>query len=145
MTRSFNPNNEVRQLVLSAFRNDPTASIDELVKAVGYSKTAVYYHLSNLINEGIITRENRPRGVYPRVAKAAKPKAEKIVKAPKPTTNAGNAYRTNSTNRVRTDEQKRIDMVVEAAQRKEAEGIVPAGVNMFFDHRVHRVLGRKTG
>lgn len=132
MTRPKN-SNELSQLVLDAYRDNPSASLNELAKATGYSRTAVYYHLNNLQAQGVVIRVRRERA------------AKKGVKAATPKTNAGNAFRTNSTNNVRTDEQKRIDMVVKEAQRKEAEGIVPAGVNMFFDHRVRRVLGRKTG
>lgn len=135
MTRSINPNNKVRQLVLDAYRSNPAASLQELVAKVGYSRTAVYYHLSNLKNEGVITRENKPRGRYVRVAKVAKSIA----------TNAGNAFRPNATNKKRTTEQKRIDMVVETAKAKEAAGVIDSGVNIFYEHRIHRVLGRKAG
>lgn len=143
MTRTLNPENKVRQLVLQAFRDNPGASLDELVKTVGYSKTAVYYHLSNLKNEGLITRENRPRGVYVRAAKQKETKApkKKINKA----FNAGNAFRPNAVNKTRSSEQKRIDLVVQMAKEKEAQGIIDAGVNIFFDRRVRRVLGRKAG
>lgn len=129
MTRPKNLN-ALSDVVLKAHQANPNATLNELAKATGYSRTAVCYHLKNLQNHGLVIRVRRERASK----KAAKPK-----------TNAGNAFRTNSTNRVRTDEQKRIDMVVEAAQRKEAEGVVPAGVNMSFDHRIRRVLGRKTG
>lgn len=140
MTRTLNPSNKVRLLVLDAYRANPDASLDELIKAVGYSRTAVYYHLSNLKREGVITRENKPRGRYVRVAK---PKTEKAAKAI--TTNAGNAFRPNATNKKRTTEQQRIDMVVEDAKAKEAAGVIDSGVNIFHEHRVHRVLGRKAG
>lgn len=59
--------------------------------------------------------------------------------------NAGNAFRTNANNKTRATEQERIDMVVAEVKRKEAEGFVSTGVNMFFEHRVRRVIGRKAG
>lgn len=145
MTRTLNPNNKVRQLVLQAFRENPGASLDELVTTVGYSKTAVYYHLSNLKNEGLIIRENRPRGVYVRVAKPKEIKAKAPKKKVNEAFNAGNAFRPNAVNKTRSSEQKRIDLVVQMAKEKEAQGIVDTGVNIFFDHRVRRVLGRKAG
>jgi biotin operon repressor len=139
VTRTLNPDNKVRQLVLSAFRADPTASLDQLVKICGYSRTTIYYHLSNLRNEGIIIRENRPRGQY--VRGVQKPKAAK----PQKKSSAGDAFRPNSSKPKKLDEQARIEMVVRMAKEKEAAGIMTDGVNIFQDHRVRRVLGRKTG
>lgn len=62
MPRTKNPNSKGRQTVLRAFREAPNASLQELVRATGYSQTTVYYHLENLRDEGVITRENKPRG-----------------------------------------------------------------------------------
>jgi hypothetical protein len=138
VTRTLNPDNKVRQLVLSAFRADPDASLDQLVKICGYSKTAIYYHLNNLQNEGIINRENRPRGQYVRVQKPKVVKAQKKI-------SAGNAFRQNSSKPIKADEMARIEMVVRMAREKEAAGIMTDGVNIFQDHRVRRVLGRKAG
>jgi len=66
MARKKNPNNEGRQSILRAFRKDPSASMQELVRATGYSQTTVYYHLHNLMDEGVITRENKKRDYYDR-------------------------------------------------------------------------------
>ena len=131
MTRPKNLN-ALSDVVLKAHQANPKASLNELAQATGYSRTAVYYHLKNLQKHGVV--------IYVRRERASK----KAANEPK-VKNAGDAFRPRSTNKARTAEQKRIDMVVEAAQRKEAEGVVPAGVNMFFDHRIRRVLGRKTG
>lgn len=123
--------NELSQIILKAHQANPNATLNELAAATGYSRTAVYYHLNNLQKQGVVLYVRRER-------------VRKSATQPK-TKNAGNALRTNSAKKVRTAEQKRIDMVVKEAQRKEAEGVVPAGVNMFFDHRIRRVLGRKAG
>ncbi len=138
MTRPKNPS-ELSQLVLTAYRDNPSASLNELAAATGYSRTAVYYHLKNLQEQGVVIRVQRERAEKkPRNQSA---KGRRVNKS----SNAGNAFRTNANNKTRATEQERINMVVAEAKRKEAEGIVPTGVNMFFDHRVQRVFGRKTG
>lgn len=138
MTRPKNPS-ELSQLVLTAYRDNPRASLNELAAATGYSRTAVYYHLKNLQEQGVVIRVRRERAEKkPRNQSA---KGKRVNKS----FNAGNAFRRNANNATRATEQERINMVVEEAKRKEAEGIVPTGVNMFFDHRVQRVFGRKTG
>lgn len=71
--KTKNPNNAGRLAVLRAYRSNPSGTLKELVQAAGYSKTTVYYHLSNLQNEGVITRERKPRRVYVQTAKAVKP------------------------------------------------------------------------
>lgn len=47
MTRPKNAS-KLSQLVLTAYRDNPSASLNELAAATGYSRTAVYYHLKNL-------------------------------------------------------------------------------------------------
>jgi DNA-binding transcriptional ArsR family regulator len=57
-----NPNNAGRLNVLRAYRQYPSGSLSELVRATGLSQTAVYYHLGNLQNEGVITRSTMRKG-----------------------------------------------------------------------------------
>ncbi len=152
MTRTFNINNKVRQIVLAAYRSNPSASLAELVKLTGYSQTAVYYHLNNLNKEGVISRENRPRGGYMRTDKrlpqtgyqSEETRAKKAEGARKNLASFRDKTHT-SKNKKRTTEEERIEEVVRMAKEKEAAGILTDGVNVFQDHRVRRVLGRKAG
>lgn len=138
MTRPKN-RNRLSQLVLDAYRDNPSASLNELAKATGYSRTAVYYHLNNLQAQGVVIRVRRERASK---NSAGQPRAKKTVNK---SFNAGNAFRTNAVNKTRKSEQERIDMVVQMVKEKEAKGIIDTGVNIFFDRRVRRVIGRKAG
>jgi len=113
----MNPNNPVRQMVLAAFRSNPGASLQELVKATGYSQTTVYYHLSNLRNEGVITRENKPRGIYARRKCATAATIAKKVAG-------GKAARALQLKRTKKDTRlnERIELVVRMAKEKEMRG-----------------------
>lgn len=124
---------ELSQLVLQAHRDNPSATLNELAKATGYSRTAVYYHLNNLQQQGIVIPVRRERASKKNFVKVQKPRP------------AGDAFRPNAVHKVRAGEQERIEMVVRMAKEKEAAGIIDTGVNIFFDHRVRRVLGRKAG
>lgn len=148
MTRPKTSNgelSELSQLVLEAHRNNPSATLNELAEATGYSRTAVYYHLNNLQAQGVVICVRRERAAKQPKEQSRKQTSKKTAKKVNESFNAGNAFHTNSTNSVRDAEQKRIDKVVEDAERNEASGVVPAGANIFFDHRVRRVLGRKAG
>lgn len=136
MTRPKTSNgelSELSQLVLEAHRNNPSATLNELAEAVGYSRTAVYYHLNNLQKQGIVIRVRRER--------ASK---KNFVKTPRPT-NAGNAFRPNAISTPRANEQEGIEAVVKMVKEQESQGIFNTSVNIFSDHRVRRVLGRKAG
>jgi biotin operon repressor len=131
--------NQLSQLVMDAYQENPNATLNELAKATGYSRTAVYYHLSNLKEQGIVIPVRRERAAKSNYVKAEKKKVNKSFNA------AGDAFRTTTTNKARSVEQERIELVVRMAKEKEAAGNIATGVNMFFDHRVRRVFGRKAG
>jgi biotin operon repressor len=137
MTRPKSMSN-LSQIVLDAYRANPSASLNELAKATGYSRTSVYYHLDNLQKQGIVIRVRRERAAKNDSVAVEKKKVNISF-------NAGDAFRPNAVSKVRESEQKRIDMVVKMVEEKEANGIISTGVNIFFDRRVRRVLGRKAG
>lgn len=98
----MNPNNAGRLSVLRAYRLDPSGSLSDLVQATGLSQTAVYYHLNNLQNEGVITRSTMRKG---RKAGSQKPTA---IQATLPKAiNKKDAL------------EKRIEKVVRMAKKKE--------------------------
>lgn len=81
MCRVKKSDNKGRVVTLRAFRNNPGASMRELAKAAGYSLTTIHYHIHQLIDDGIIERDNLPVGVYDREAKktvTTKQKKKKI-------------------------------------------------------------------
>ena len=76
MSGKMNPNNAGRLSVLRAYRQDPSGSLRDLVRATGLSQTAVYYHLNNLQNEGVITRSTMRKG---RKGRPQKPTAKQAI------------------------------------------------------------------
>ena len=102
MSGKMNPNNAGRLSVLRAYRQDPSGSLSDLVLATGMSQTAVYYHLNNLQNEGVITRSTMRKG---RKADPQK-QAAKRVSVPK-AINKKDAL------------EKRIEKVVRMAKKRE--------------------------
>ncbi len=57
--RTKDPNNKGRKNVLRAYRSHPNASLLELAKASGMSRTTVHYHMNELENEGVLTRNHQ--------------------------------------------------------------------------------------
>lgn len=113
MPRTKNPNSEGRQVILKAFRADPSASLRELVRATGYSQTTVYYHINNLRDEGVITRENKPRGVYDRSKTKMVYKAKPLIRKESKYQKAMKVER----NERKAGLQARIEQVVQAAKK----------------------------
>lgn len=105
----MNPENPTRLKVLQAFRSG-TTSITEIAKCVGASRTTVYHHLANLENEGVITRSHQVGNL-----------------SGKPRTRSESGRQGRGVNafvprkKKKDDLQKRIDMVVAKAKKRESK------------------------
>lgn len=144
--RTKNPNNEGRLAVLRAYRRNPSATLKELVQATGYSKTAVYYHLGNLQNEGVITRERKPRRVYVQTVKAVKPSVmiDPQKSAAGRQGKGGDAFSPRKSTKDK-GLQKRINKVVREAKRREARGELINAVDVVMHLPIRLTNATKVG
>jgi len=136
--------------VLMAVTKNPIATLREIEKLTGIRRSSVNKHLRNLQDEGLVNRDGIRRGrrtPAQRMSQHGYQSEETCEKKSKAASanRAGDAFRTHTSKSKRNVEQERIDMVVRMVKEKEAAGIITDSVNVFDDHRVRRVLGRRTG
>ncbi len=121
--RTKKPNNKGRVSVLRAYRKDPRASLVELSQASGMSKTTVYYPLSQLENEGVVTRNHyvgKPAGTISKSKYSSE--VTRLKKAEAGRRGRGDGVFTPKKSKKDTGLQDRIELVVRMAREQEARG-----------------------
>jgi predicted transcriptional regulator len=133
--KPVNKNNSQRLRILRIIQADPTIHLTHIMRKTGMSQNGVRYHVANLIKDGLIDGNLRPkRG---RDINANPQQAARVFRA-----KSAPGWKPRKAKKLSAKEialQRRIDKVVKAAQRREAAK--EAGVNVVYDFRSS--LGRK--
>lgn len=121
--RTKDPNNKGRKNVLRAYRNHPNASLLELAKASGLSRTTVYYHMNILESEGVLTRNHqvgKPAGTISK--NRYNSQATRLKKAEAGRRGKGSDALHPKKSKKDIGLHERIDLVVKMAKEKEQRG-----------------------